>query len=114
MSEILAPVDVAYVDVGDASANVALPIGGAFSLTFRADTDVGHAGGGCWVEIGNSSVAAAVAAGQSFWVPKNAIMIIKIPSRGKSTNNTNPTHIAAITNVAGATGAGTLTVVGLG
>jgi hypothetical protein len=94
------PVSVAYRAVAAASANVALPVGSAYMLVCDQN---------CWIEFGNSSVEAAAGAGGSIYLPANTVLVFDKPVVSQATNQTNPTHIAAIR----ATADGTLTIVGL-
>jgi hypothetical protein len=87
------PEQVAYITVAAASSSTTIPKGSALLLVSTTD---------CWVEFGNSAVAAAAGAGQSFYVPANTVV-------SAATNQQPATHVAAIR----VTADGTLSIMGL-
>jgi hypothetical protein len=94
------PEQVAYITVAAASSSTTIPKGSALLLVSTTD---------CWVEFGNSAVAAAAGAGQSFYVPANKPIALGKPVVSAATNQQNPTHVAAIR----VTADGTLSIMGL-
>lgn len=94
------PVSVSYRTSTASSASVALPVGSAYLLVCDQN---------CWIEFGNSSVAAAAGAGGSIYLPANVPYVFDKPANGNVSNQGTVTHIAAIRVSAD----GTLCIVGL-